>query len=155
MQRVLGEEILRKAIHGEIQAMEFYSKVSKIIINKKSKSLMQNLANEEEKHKNILQKRYNFLYKKDFEEIPDFIFDKNLNTKNLGLNSKSDALQILSSAIEAETHAVEFYSELLNQTDSHEDIELLKSLIKFEETHKIKLQDEYKSMNKNFTWQIP
>ena len=77
MQRVLGEEILRKAIQGEIQAMEFYSKVSKIIINKKSKSLMQNLANEEEKHKNILQKRYNFLYKKDFEEIPDFIFDKN------------------------------------------------------------------------------
>lgn len=107
------------------------------------------------KNTKIYFKKDTIFYTKDFEEIPDFIFDKNLNTKNLGLNSKSDALQILSSAIEAETHAVEFYSELLNQTDSHEDIELLKSLIKFEEGHKIKLQDEYKSMNKNFTWQIP
>ncbi|MGB9749886.1 MAG: ferritin-like domain-containing protein [Caldisericia bacterium] len=155
MQKVLGDDVLRKAIQGEMQAMKFYSEVSKIIINKKSKNLMQDLANEEEKHKNILQKRYTILYKKEFEEIPGFVFDEKLDVKKLGLNTQSDALQILSSAIEAETHAIEFYNELLNQTESNEDIELLRSLIKFEEGHKNKLQEEYKSINKNYTWQMP
>jgi len=155
MQKVLGEEVLRKAIQGEKQAMIFYSEVSNMIINKKSKNLMQDLASEEEKHKNILQKRYTILYKKEFEEIPGFVFDEKLDIKKLGLNTQSDALQILSSAIEAESHAIDYYSELLNQTESNEDIELLKSLIKFEEGHKNRLQEEYKSISKNYTWQMP
>jgi rubrerythrin len=97
MQKVLGEEVLRKAIQGEIQAMDFYMDVSNMIINKKAKNLMETLSMEEKKHRDILENRYKFLYKKEFEEIPGFIFDKNLNISKLGLNSKSDAIQILSS----------------------------------------------------------
>jgi len=155
MEKILGEEVLRKAIQGEIQAMDFYMDVSNMIINKKAKNLMETLSMEEKKHRDILENRYKFLYKKEFEEIPGFIFDKNLNISKLGLTSKSDAIQILSSAIEAESNAIKFYSELLNETESDEDKDLLKSLIKFEEGHKQKLQDEYLSINKNYTWQSP
>lgn len=155
MQKILGEEVLRKAIQGEMQAMNFYKDVSNMIINKKAKNLMETLSIEEKKHKDILENRYKFLYKKDFEEIPGFIFDKNLDVPKLGLNSQSEAIQILSSAIEAESNAIKFYNELLNETESIEDKDLLKSLIKFEEGHKKKLQDEYLSINKNYTWQSP
>lgn len=155
MEKVLGEEILRKAIQGEDQAYNFYSKVKDLMINKKSKIFMENLANEELKHKNILEKRYKALYGKDFEEIPGFIFDENLKIENLGLNSQSDALQILSSAIEAEKNAIVFYSKLLKDVDNEEDLELLKYLIDFEESHKIKLQNEYQTINKDYYWQTP
>lgn len=155
MQRVIQEEILRKAIQGEKQAYEFYLNVRDLIVNKNSRNLMQNLANEEKKHKEILEKRYKDLFNKNFVEIPGFIFDDNLDIKKLGLSSQSDAIQILSSAIEAENNAIKFYSDLLKETDSIEDIEILKYLIKFEESHKIKLQDEYNLVNKNYIWQIP
>lgn len=155
MQKVLKEELLRKAIQGEKQASNFYSKVKEMIINKNSRNLMESLANEEIKHSETLERRYKDLFNKDFEEIPGFIFDKNLDIKKLGLSSQSDAIQILSSAIEAENNAIKFYSDLLKETDSIEDVEILKSLIKFEESHKTRLQDEYNSVNKNYIWQIP
>lgn len=155
MKRVLSEDILRKAVQGEKQAYEFYLSVRDLIVNKNSRNLMQGLANEEKKHKEILEKRYKELFGKDFEEIPGFIFDENLDIKKLGLSSQSDAIQILSSAIEAENNAIKFYSDLLKETDSIEDIEILQFLIKFEESHKTRLQDEYNTVNKNYIWQIP
>jgi len=155
MVKVLGEEVLRKAIQGELQASNFYLEVSKLIVNKKSKMLMESLSNEEMKHKNILEKRYNDLYHKDFEEIEGFIFDPNLKIEKLGLNSKSDAIEILSAAIEAENNAIKFYFELLQGVESNEDKDLLQSLIEFENSHKKRLQDEYEKINKEFIWNIP
>lgn len=155
MVKVLGEEILRKAIQGELQASNFYLDVSKLIVNKKSKSLMESLSNEELKHKSILEKRYKELYNKDFEEIPGFVFDPNLRIEKFGLNSKSDAIEILSAAIEAENNAMRFYFELLQGIESSEDKNLLQSLIEFENSHKTRLQDEYEKINKEFIWNIP
>ncbi len=155
MAKVLGEEILRKAIQGELQASNFYFDVSKLIVNKKSKSLMESLSNEELKHKTILEKRYKELYNKDFEEIPGFVFDPNLRIEKFGLNTKSDAIEILSAAIEAENNAMRFYFELLQAVESNEDKELLQSLINFENSHKERLQDEYEKINKEFIWNIP
>lgn len=155
MIKVLGEEILRKAIQGELQASNFYLDVSKLIVNKKSKSLMESLSNEELKHKSILERRYKELYNKDFEEIPGFVFDPNLKVEKFGLNSKSDAIEILSAAIEAENNAIKFYFELLQGVESNEDKELLQSLINFENSHKERLQNEYDKINDNFTWNIP
>lgn len=154
MQKVLKEELLRKAIQGEKQASNFYSKVKEMIINKNLRNLMESLANEEIKHSETLERRYKDLFNKDFEEIPGFIFDKNLDIKKLGLSSQSDSIQILSSAIEAENNGIKFYSDLLKETDSIENVEILKSLIKFEESPKTRLQDEYNSVNKNYIWQI-
>ncbi len=154
MSKFLGEEVLRKAIQGEKQAMEFYLDVSKMIVNKKSKSLMESLSNEERKHMILLEKRYRELYNKDFEEIEGFIFDPNLRIEKFGLNSKSDAIEILSSAIEAENNAIKFYFELLQRIEANEDKELLQSLIEFENSHKKRLQDEYEKINKDFIWNI-
>lgn len=155
MNKVLGEEVLRKAIQGEKQAMEFYFEISKLIVNKKSKSLMEFLSNEERKHMGILEKRYKELYKKDFEEIKGFVFDPNLKIEKFGLNSQSDAIEILSSAIEAENNAIKFYLELLKVVQDETDKELLQSLIEFENSHKKRLQDEYEKVNKEFIWNIP
>ncbi|MCX8095674.1 MAG: ferritin family protein [Caldisericia bacterium] len=155
MSKVLGEEVLRKAIQGELQAANFYSDVSKLIVNKKSKSLIESLSNEELKHKVILEKRYKELYNKDFEEIPGFVFDPNLKIEKFGINSKSDAIEIISSAIEAENNAIKFYFELMQGVESNEDKDLLQSLINFENSHKQRLQDEYEKLNKEFIWNIP
>ncbi|MDI6861054.1 MAG: ferritin family protein [Caldisericia bacterium] len=155
MIKVLGEEVLRKAIQGELQASKFYSDVSKLIVNKKSKTLMESLSNEEARHKSILEKRYKELYNKDFEEIPGFVFDPNLKLEKFGLNSKSNAIEILSAAIEAENNAIKFYFELLQAVESNEDKDLLHSLIEFENSHKQKLQNEYNDINREFIWNIP
>lgn len=155
MIKVLGEEVLRKAIQGELQASKFYSDVSKLIVNKKSKTLMESLSNEEARHKSILEKRYKELYNKDFEEIPGFVFDPNLKLEKFGLNSKSDAIEILSAAIEAENNAIKFYFELLQAVESNEDKDLLHSLIELENSHKQKLQNEYNDINREFIWNIP
>lgn len=155
MNKVLGEEVLRKAIQGELQASKFYLDVSKLIVNKKSKSIMETLSNEEAKHMSILEKRYKELYNKNFEEIPGFVFDPNLKIEKFGLNTKSDAIEILSAAIEAENNAIKFYFELLQGVESNEDKDLLQSLIEFENSHKNKLKDEYEKINREFIWIIP
>ena len=65
---------------------------------------------------------------------------------------KITAMQVVSNAITGEKYALTFYSDLHDQITDSEDRKLLKKLMKFEESHKNKLQNTYQRLEKFNIW---
>jgi rubrerythrin len=120
--------------------------------NQSAKQRLLKLSSEEDEHREKLEKRYTKLYDKDFQ------FDSNLNVSpsfsfiERDVFSQAEAMEVVSVAIKAENEAIDVYTAELDGVSEKEDIKLLKWLIKFETSHKRKLQREYDRLAKNYNW---
>jgi rubrerythrin len=147
-----GETSLYHAIHSEIQAREYYKQVAERVRNQAAKQRLLKLSAEEDKHREKLEKRYNKLHDKEFQ------FDANLNVSpsftfiERDVFSQAEAMEVVSVAIKAENEAIDVYTAELERVSEKEDIKLLKWLIRFETSHKRKLQKEYDRLAKNYNW---
>ena len=144
----LKVDIMKKAIQSEIMAKDFFSKVSSKIKNKKGRRRMLKLSREEESHRNILEKRYIILYGEEFTPDPAIQVGEIFRWKEADIPDIATALEVVSIGIQGENDAIQFYKKQLENVNDAEDIKILEKLIKFEESHKIKLQRMYGRISK-------
>jgi len=144
----LKADIMKKAIQSEIKAKDFYSKVSSKIKNKKGRRRMLTLSKEESSHRNILERRYKKLFGEDFVLDPAIQVSEIFRWKEEEISSQATALEVVSIGIQGENDSIQFYKKQFENVNDAEDLKILKKLIKFEESHKIRLQKMYGRLSK-------
>ena len=154
----LSEEILCRAIHTEISARDFYSRLSDQIQNRRGHRKMRALSRSEEHHKVMLMRRFRSLLGRDYNPSQD-----QDNTTDVGaedpnslgkhvFTDQASAIDVVSFAIGMEDRAARYYFEQLEHVDDPSDVRLLKRLVRFETRHKDRLQAEYARLDNSFYW---
>jgi len=139
------KKIISNAINAEIEAFTFYSSVSNKSKDKSIKNLFKDLADEETKHKLILEgflKRD--LGKMHFSESKDYKIGDTLPTPELTIDLKPvDGIVI---AIKKELEAMQMYTQLADASIDQEQKKVFLELASMERGHKSKLEDIYTNM---------
>ncbi|NLA99383.1 MAG: ferritin family protein [Methanomicrobiales archaeon] len=137
--------IILSAIDREIEAYTFYRMVREKVTDENLKSLFNELAGEETKHRKILE---GFLTREPeklgFDTKRDYRIAQTLETPPLSADLKPlDGLVI---AIRKELDAMQMYTQLASLSIDPEQIELFESLAAMERGHKARLEDIYTNM---------
>jgi rubrerythrin len=140
-----AKKILSLAIDREVEAYTFYRTVSEKVKDKALKSLFNELAGEEEKHREFLQ---GFLAKgattMHFDAKNDYKVGDALPTPKLTADLKPlDGLVI---AIKKELEAMQMYTQLAKLSTDTEQQLLFSQLATMERGHKARLEDLYTEM---------
>ncbi|HMK60778.1 MAG TPA: ferritin family protein [Dissulfurispiraceae bacterium] len=139
------KEILSNAVNAEAEAYAFYDSVSRKTKDSIIKKIFKDLANEESKHKRMLE---GFLKKRPgkmhFAESKDYKIGDALPTPALTLDLKPvDSILI---AIKKELEAMQMYTLLANSSADPEQKNLFLELVSMERGHKSRLEDIYTDM---------
>ncbi len=139
------KKILSQAINGEKEAFIYYSTVSEKAKDKNIKDLFKDLAEEEAKHKVILE---GFLTKAPeklhFAESKDYKVVDALPTPPLTPDLKPiDGIVI---AIKKELEAMQMYTQLANNSADEGQKKTFIELASMERGHKNRLEDIYTNM---------
>jgi len=154
----LSEEILCRAIHTEIRARDFYSRLADQIQNRRGHRKMNALSHSEEHHRKMFERRFRSLFGREYNPATDQnkTTDEGAEAPNdLGehvFTDQASAMQVVSFAIGLEDRAARYYTEQLIKVDDPRDVRLLKRLVRFETRHKDRLQAEYARLNSSFYW---
>lgn len=145
------KELLEMAIYQEISTRNFYSQIAERIQDKSGKKKFLELSQEEENHQNILNGWYERKFGQKF--IPDpqalkpvFEFPQE------AVFSQSTALEAVSVGIQLERDSANFYSSWKEKEEGEEARDLLQKLIDFENSHFLRLKEEYQAISQNFYW---
>jgi rubrerythrin len=147
----MDEGILASAIEKEIQAREFYTKLSEKIASKNAKQKISQMAKDEASHASVLSRRFSNLFKRDYTPRMAEV-DPKYRIVESEISSLDTSLQIVSLAIGMENESIQLYSEQLKEAEDSEDKKILKRLLNFERGHKRKLQNQHDRLNKGFSW---
>ena len=140
------EEILDFAIEKEIEAAEFYTRLSKEESFSGSGKMFDEFAAEERKHQKMLEnfktkgitsstQDYRFKWITDIKRS-NYVVDLEYQ-KGMGYN------EILMLAMKREEKALKLYNEFLMQADTEESKKLFKILCQEEAKHKLALETMY------------
>ena len=137
--------IISNAIDREIEAYTFYRTIREKVEDENLKSLFNELAGEESKHRKTLEA---LLMKEPgelgFSTKRDYKVAETLETPPLSADLKPlDGLVI---AIRKELDAMQMYTQLAALSDNPEQRELFESLASMERGHKARLEDIYTNM---------
>ncbi len=132
------------AVEKEIEAYDFYQGVCNQTADSNLKALFQELADEEKKHRKLLEGllvRPRPLY---FDETKDYKVSETVDKPKLTLEMKPvDAMAL---AMKNEEEAMQMYSKLADASGEPEQKDLFRSLSAMELSHKRKLEDVYTNM---------
>lgn len=140
-----AKKIISTAIDREVEAYTFYRSVADKVKDKALKSLFDELAGEEKKHREFLQ---GFLAK-DVSKIKfvaghDYKVGDTLPSPKLTIDLKPlDGLVI---AIKKELEAMQMYTQLAAAAQDNETQMLFTQLANMERSHKARLEDIYTNM---------
>ena len=136
------KKIMSLAIDREVEAFAFYRAVSDKAKDKNIKSIFNELAEEEQKHKHTLE---GFLTKSPekmhFSESSDYKIVDTLPTPPLTADLKP--VEGLVIAIKNELEAMQMYTQLANLSTDTEQKFLFNQLANMESGHKARLEDLY------------
>ena len=147
----MTEEILAMAIQSEIQARNFYGRVSEKVTKPKVKRMVLKIAGDEAGHISVLSRQFRKRFGRDYAPGTTEA-DPKLKVADADAYSISAALEIVSVAIGLENKAIRFYSEQVERTDDQEERKLLAKLVRFEEGHKKKMQRQHGHLHKGGSW---
>lgn len=139
------KKIISMAISREVESYTFYRGVSDKVKDPNLKKLFNELAGDETKHREFLQK----LLSKDIKTIhidssKDFKVGDSLKTPALSPDMKPlDGLVV---AIKKELEAMQMYTQLANASTDAEQKSLFQNLANMEKGHKSRLEDIYTNM---------
>lgn len=141
-----AKKILSLAIDREVEAYTFYRTVADKAKDKAMKSIFDELAGEEKKHREFLQA---FLAKEGkglkFDATKkDYKIVEALPTPPLSPDLKPTEGLII--AIRKELEAMQMYTQLANASSDTEQQFLFQQLANMEKTHKARLEDIYTEM---------
>jgi len=139
------KKIISTAIDREVEAYTFYRSISDKVKDKALKSLFDELAGEEKKHREFLQ---GFLTKDiskmKFAAGHDYKVGDALPTPPLSMDLKP--LDGLVLAIKKELEAMQMYTQLAKAAADTETQLLFSQLANMERSHKSRLEDIYTNM---------
>jgi len=139
------KKIISTAIDREVEAYTFYRSISDKVKDKALKSLFDELAGEEKKHREFLQ---GFLTKDvskmKFAAGHDYKVGDALPTPPLSMDLKP--LDGLVLAIKKELEAMQMYTQLAKASADTETQLLFTQLANMERSHKSRLEDIYTNM---------
>lgn len=138
-------KIISLAIDREIEAYNFYHAVSDKATDKSLKSMFNDLAEDEKKHRLTLE---GFLNKAPetlhFSESKDYRVVDALSTPSLTADLKP--LEGLVIAIKGELEAMQMYTQLANASSDAAQKNVFLELASMERGHKSRLEDIYTNM---------
>jgi rubrerythrin len=147
----MTEEILSTAINKEIEARDFYNRISENVTKPKVKKMTTKISREEDRHRTTLSSLFQRLFKKDFTP-GEFEPNPKIKVAEAEVYDSGTALEIVSVAIGLEDEAIEFYADQAERTDDSDARALLIKLVKFEMGHKKKMQSQYERLKNGFSW---
>lgn len=142
MKKNIYDDILQRAIEGEIEAAEFYSDVAAQSKNAYIKDLFVTFSKEEKKHRRILEG-----FRKDpsravaFEKVPDFHVSETVDAPPLSMDMKpADAIAL---AMKKEEAAMRQYNALADVCSDPSRKKLFLELAAMERGHKRKMESAF------------
>lgn len=147
------EKVLGMAVKTEIQGRKFYLKLSEKVSHPEAKKKIVSLARDEERHEAIIRG----LYKKILGVEPDKLPDKGIPDivkaiSSMKVDDKSQVLQVLDMAIEAELLAAKFYQRGAVLTTDSKTREIFEELEGEEDGHYNLLVAEKASLSGDLYW---
>ncbi len=145
------EDILRMAVKNEIEAYEFYKDAAKRAYDSKISSIFKELANEELKHRVILE---DFIDNKSaelvFDETQDYKISESVEARPLSTDLEfKDAITL---AMKKEEAAMNMYQQFADASQDTEQKETFLELVKMERGHKSRLEEIYTNAAHSEVW---
>lgn len=138
-------EILKMAISNEIEAYDFYNGVSGKVKDASLKSIFSELAQEEKKHRQILEGYFNNPSKPlVFKETADYKVSESVELPELTMDMQPSSAIAL--AMKKEEEAKNLYEKLAIASKDDDQAKTFNELANMEKEHKSKLEDVYTSM---------
>jgi rubrerythrin len=150
----ISEQHLLEAIHSEIIARDLYAMLAEKIVVKEGKDIMYELSRAEEKHRTTLAARYRSLIGKEYEYDSNLDAGPDLSFLKSSVFEYTQANEALRIALAGEIDSANFYRRLLETADDPEDRNMLKSLIKFEESHQAIIKTEIRKLDEKNHWEL-
>jgi rubrerythrin len=136
------DEVINFAIKREEDAIQGYGGLIEVSKTPGISKLLQELQDEERKHKKLLQE----LTEGKIESyVPTKVIDLKISDylEEDTLEAEMDFQQLLIFAAKKEEKAVELYSDLAKKAENEELRKLFEFLVEQEKSHKLKLETEY------------
>jgi rubrerythrin len=138
------KKIITFAITNEIEAYEFYKGVSDKVKDAGMKKIFAELADEEAKHRKMLEGFTSGARQMHFDESKDYKVSQSIDKPKLSLSMKPvDAIAL---AVKNEEEAMDMYTKMASCSTDAEQKKLFQSLANMEQGHKVKLEDTFTNM---------
>lgn len=138
------KRIIRSAVEKEIEAYEFYAGVAEKVTDRALKDIFSELAEEEKKHKSLLEGYLADVKPLAFDVQRDYRVSETVQRPALTLDMKPvDAVAL---AMKKEEDAMNMYTALAENSSDQEQKNAFQSLAAMERGHKARLEDLYTNM---------
>lgn len=143
-----GLEVLGKAIRSEAEAYRFYTQAIKRVKNPILREKLSRLAQEEKRHRQILEERYRKNTGEDPIPIPRQAGPEGKGSMPKDLTPE----EILTTAIKMERAAADFYRREAQKSKDLSGRFMLEYLADFERGHERALESEWKALKHFPNW---
>jgi len=134
-------KIITFAITNEIEAYDFYKAVSDKVKDAGLKKTFAGLADEEAKHRKLLESFTTGAKQMRFDESKDYKVSKTIEKPKLSLSMKPvDAIAL---AVKNEEEAMDMYTQMASCSADAEQKNMFQSLANMEQGHKVKLEEVF------------
>jgi rubrerythrin len=151
---------IQTAIQMEKDGYNFYTRAAAQTKNDMARSLFESLSKDELVHLEVFQKLFENQMKKDeydrlvesnkkYESIP--VFPKDLKSVK-GIDPDSSELDALRMAMDAEQEAIDYYSEIEDNTSDSETRKIINIIIDQEKNHYFLLENEFHHLSSTGYW---
>lgn len=146
-------EVLRKAIKGEEDGYKFYNLLAEKATNPDAKRKLENLRDDEIRHKETLREIFAKHVGGDIGALPDRGINALADVFRKGrLQERTTEMEFLNLAIEAELAATKYYQEERDLVDDPAFQEIFDQLADEEHGHFELLQAEKDALSGNYSW---
>ena len=151
MNSVEYKKILLTAINNEVEAYEFYINASLKSVNPSLKDIFRELADEELKHKHLLEafQKDNAL-QMNFSSSSDYKISESVELPKL--TNTMSFVDGIALAMKKEEEAMVMYQKFADASPNQEQKNTFLQLAKMEKTHKVKLENLYTNSAYNEVW---
>jgi rubrerythrin len=153
IEKLTIEEILGMALATEINGRKFYESLSQKIANPAVKEKIESLGKDEERHQQVIEKIYREILGKEPESIPaKGVPDIVKAIASLQVGNRTQVLQVLDMAIEAETIAAKFYQRGASLATDKKIRGIFEELEREEDAHFHYLTAEKSALSGDLYW---
>lgn len=142
MDKQIYDDILMRAIQGEIEAAEFYADVAAQSENEHIRDMFTSFSEDEKRHRRILEGfRQNPSAAVAFQKVPDFHVSETVEVPPLSIDMKP--VEAVALAMKKEEAAMRQYNALAEACSDPEQKNLFLELAAMERGHKAKLETAF------------
>jgi rubrerythrin len=153
IEKLTIEDILGMAVRTEIQGRTFYLKLAEQVTNSEVKSKIVSLADDEKRHERIIVDLYRQILGKEPRDLPDKGVPDILSAiQSMNIKEKTELLQLLDMAIEAELISAKFYARGARITDDSKTVKVFEQLAEEEDGHYNMLMAEKSALSGDLYW---